>query len=92
MSKNGLKFMDSDMHVIEPVDLWQRYIDPEYRERAPVGLARYQQDLCVEIDGEQIPRDVHDDLFEEKAGPLEVYRDSIDSGWDPRLPGAGHGP
>ena len=31
------KFMDSDMHVIEPVDLWQRYIDPEYRERAPVA-------------------------------------------------------
>ena len=83
MSKNGLKFMDSDMHVIEPVDLWQRYIDPEYRERAPVGLARYQQDLCVEIDGEQIPRDVHDDLFEEKAGSLDVYQDPIDSGWDP---------
>ena len=34
MSKNGLNFMDSDMHVIEPVDLWQRYIDPEYMERA----------------------------------------------------------
>ena len=83
MSKNGLKFMDSDMHVIEPVDLWQRYIDPEYMERAPVGLARYQQDLCVEIDGEQIPRDVHDDLFEEKAGPLDAYQDPIDSGWDP---------
>ena len=82
MSRNGLKFMDSDMHVIEPVDLWQRYIDPAFRDRAPVGLARYQQDLCVEIDGEQIPRDVHDDLFEEKAGPLEVYRDPIDSGWD----------
>ena len=83
MSKNGLKFMDSDMHVIEPVDLWQRYIDPEYMERAPVGMARYQQDLCVEIDGEQIPRDVHDDLFEEKAGPLDAYQDPIDSGWDP---------
>ena len=43
MSSNGLKFMDSDMHVIEPVDLWERYIDPAYKERAPVGLARYQQ-------------------------------------------------
>ncbi len=77
-----MKFMDSDMHVIEPVDLWQRYIAPDFRDRAPVGLARYQQDLCVEIDGEQIPRDVHDDLFEEKAGPPDVYQDPIDSGWD----------
>ena len=27
--------IDSDGHVLEPVDLWQRYIDPAYREQAP---------------------------------------------------------
>ena len=28
--------VDSDGHVLEPVDLWQRYIDdPAYLERAP---------------------------------------------------------
>ena len=27
MAKNGLKLIDAEMHVMEPVDLWQRYID-----------------------------------------------------------------
>ena len=26
MAKDGFKVMDSDMHVIEPADLWDRYI------------------------------------------------------------------
>ena len=29
---------DSDLHVMEPPDLWQRYIDPAFRHAAPVGL------------------------------------------------------
>ena len=40
MSKNGFRVMDSDMHVIEPEDLWQRYIAPEFKERAPRGMTR----------------------------------------------------
>ena len=31
MAKNGFKAMDSDMHVMEPCDLWQKYIDQKYR-------------------------------------------------------------
>ena len=37
MAIDGYRVFDSDLHVIEPADLWQRYIDPRYRERAPVG-------------------------------------------------------
>ena len=33
--KDGFKVFDSDMHVLEPVDLWERYIDPPFRDRAP---------------------------------------------------------
>ena len=36
MAKAGFKVLDSDMHVMEPPDLWQRYIDPAFRDRAPV--------------------------------------------------------
>ena len=32
--KNGFKAMDSDMHVIEPCDLWQKYIDKKFLDRA----------------------------------------------------------
>ena len=28
MSVNGMLVADSDMHVMEPADLWQRYMDP----------------------------------------------------------------
>ena len=38
MAKAGFKVFDSDMHVMEPPDLWQRYIEPEFKEYAPIGL------------------------------------------------------
>ena len=37
MVRKGFKVMDSDMHVMEPPDLWQRYIDPQFKDRAPRG-------------------------------------------------------
>lgn len=35
MAKDGLKWLDSDMHLCEPVDLWNDYIDPAYKEWVP---------------------------------------------------------
>ncbi|MBN1207781.1 MAG: amidohydrolase [Myxococcaceae bacterium] len=35
MARAGFKVFDSDMHCVEPPDLWERYIEPRYRERAP---------------------------------------------------------
>ena len=55
MAKNGFKAMDSDMHVFEPADLWQRYIDRKYLERAPKGLNRSFRDLGIEVDGKVLP-------------------------------------
>ena len=26
--------VDADGHVLEPLDTWQKYIDPQYRDRA----------------------------------------------------------
>src|SRR6516164_4006829 len=37
MAKNGFKVFDSDMHIMEPPDLWERYIDAEFRAQAPRG-------------------------------------------------------
>jgi hypothetical protein len=28
--KDGYRVFDSDMHVLEPADLWERYIDPAF--------------------------------------------------------------
>ncbi len=38
MAKNGFKIFDSDMHLMEPPDLWERYIEPEFKSQAPRGL------------------------------------------------------
>ena len=47
--RNGLKVADSDMHVLEPPDLWQRYIDPAFRHVAPVGLTELRRDMRVRV-------------------------------------------
>ena len=38
MAKDGFKVLDSDIHIVEPADLWQRYMDPEFSARGPRGL------------------------------------------------------
>ena len=38
MTKSGFQVMDSDMHVMEPPDLWERGIAPEFRSIAPRGV------------------------------------------------------
>src|SRR5687767_15908649 len=40
---------DSDLHVMEPPDLWQRYIAPEYAHAAPVGLTELTRDMRVRV-------------------------------------------
>ncbi len=33
--KNGFRVIDSDLHVMEPGDIYDRYLDPRYRDRGP---------------------------------------------------------
>ncbi|MBI2154884.1 MAG: amidohydrolase [Candidatus Rokubacteria bacterium] len=35
MAKRGFRVMDSDLHTMEPDDLWQRYLDEPFRRFAP---------------------------------------------------------
>ena len=36
--KDGLRFVDSDMHVMEPPDIFERYLEPKYRDRVTVRV------------------------------------------------------
>ncbi|MFQ5682501.1 MAG: amidohydrolase family protein [Candidatus Binatia bacterium] len=50
--KNGLKIIDSDMHVREPRDLWEKYIEPEWRDRAPrIVSATFRSSAMVLLEG-----------------------------------------
>jgi hypothetical protein len=33
--KNGFKVIDSDMHIMEPLDLWDKYMDARFKDRGP---------------------------------------------------------
>ena len=37
--KSSFKIMDSDMHLREPAELWDKYMEPEFREQAPKILS-----------------------------------------------------
>ncbi len=49
MAINGWLAADSDMHVMEPADLWQRYMDPAWEHAAPVGLTEIERDMRVKV-------------------------------------------
>ena len=70
MAKDGFKVIDSDMHVMEPADLWQTYISPEFRDLAPVGAEEYFMDLRLKHDGRVIARN-QDNFADEGAMYVE---------------------
>jgi predicted TIM-barrel fold metal-dependent hydrolase len=88
MAKGGFKVFDSDMHIMEPPDLWERYIDPEFRAIAPRGRTSANvRDL-----GLIFPADPPDYGRQTTGTPhrgrnfarnQETYRDHSQRGWGP---------
>jgi len=66
---------DADMHVMEPADLWQRYMTPEYRHAAPVGMTELKRDIRVKVKSQVLLR----------AGPVRPLKERGGSGigWRP---------
>jgi len=61
---------DSDMHVLEPADLWQRYIAKEFEHAAPVGMTELKRDLRVKIKSQVLL----------KTGPVRPLKERGGSG------------
>jgi predicted TIM-barrel fold metal-dependent hydrolase len=89
MAKSGFKVFDSDMHIMEPPDLWQRYIDPEFREIAPRGVTSENvRDLRIVF-----PGDPPATAARRPFGRIErghnynrnqvLYKDHSERGWGP---------
>lgn len=50
--KNGFKIMDSDMHLREPADLWEKYLEAEWRDQGPKILSSTaRSSAMVLVDG-----------------------------------------
>jgi len=54
MAKQGFRVMDSDLHVIEPPDLWTNYLDPRFRDRIETGPGGDGQ-MHARVDGKVLP-------------------------------------
>ena len=57
--KDNLRFVDSDMHVMEPPDLFERYLDPKFRDRVslPTGADGKAKRGTIYIDGKPTSMD-----------------------------------
>jgi uncharacterized protein len=87
MAKNGFLVFDSDMHLMEPPDLWERYIAPEFRALAPRGhTSENVRDLGISFpDGEPGGRRTAGTPFRGRNYERNqaLYRDHSQRGWTP---------
>ncbi|MBI2091261.1 MAG: amidohydrolase [Deltaproteobacteria bacterium] len=87
MAKDGFKVMDSDMHVMEPPDLWERYIDREFKTLCPRGLTEGVRDLrIVGVDGKPWGMPVVEDRPHRPPGRVyeateKLFRPYSERGW-----------
>ena len=82
MAKNGFKVLDSDMHVIEPRNLWQEYIDPAFKDRSPKGIDRFHGDMQIDFIGHVTPNDPLDWGIDRASQLDEFYKHSYEHDWD----------
>src|SRR3954471_24572582 len=88
MAKQGFKVFDSDMHIMEPPDLWVRYIDPEFTELAPRGMTSVNvRDLRTYFPGDPPSQRPPSGSALHKGHNFErnqaLYRDHSERGWGP---------
>lgn len=38
--RNGMRVIDADRHVFEPLEMWRTYLDPRFRDDAPIAVPR----------------------------------------------------
>lgn len=77
MTPQGWKVVDSDMHVMEPADLWQRYIAPAWRHVAPVGLTEMARDMRVKVKNHVMLRVGRMSPLREGASPWRFQSESV---------------
>ena len=86
---NGWLVGDSDMHVMEPPDLWERYIAADWRHAAPVGMQESERDIRVRVKNETMSRigrlAPRTGSFAWAWRPEQDshYRRASERGWDP---------
>ena len=84
MVKNGLRVMDSDLHLMEPPDLFERYLAPVHQARAP-RPSRNQPGHYAGwlLDGQPVPPWINDaQVLQANAEMDQRSRKVMRDGWD----------
>ena len=80
-------YIDSDGHVIEPADLWERYLDPEFREEMPSHDLGYRGDPYAYINECRVKGTSMPTFLAGKAAPMpglrEAYEEYQEMGFSP---------
>src|SRR5919106_1334234 len=69
--KDGLRFVDCDMHIMEPPDLFARYLDPKFRDRVilPLGADGRPRRGTIVIDGLPTTQDAELQQYRKRTRP-----------------------
>ena len=69
--KDGLRFVDCDMHIMEPPDLFARYLDPTFRSRVslPLGADGRPKRGTIVIDGLPTTMDAELQQYRKRSKP-----------------------
>ena len=83
----GYRYVDSDAHILEPSDLWERYLEPEFQSAAPRHLAGYENDpptwvLDIHVGKHKMP-DFDTPRGQQIPGLSEAYGEYARDGFTP---------
>ena len=92
MAKQGLKVLDSDLHLMEPPDMYIRHLAGDYQDRAPLAHRQLPGHFAWwEVEGRRIPPWTENDAVLEANQPLDARsRDVMKDGWDHGFDAASH--
>src|SRR5438552_14246716 len=87
MAKNGFRILDSDLHLEEPADLYQRYVDAPFKHLAPIGIQSGATGLHMKHPdgrrwGERFP--LAGSPSSSFAHDQERYKAGYETGWAPQ--------
>ncbi|GBF81825.1 amidohydrolase family protein [Aphanothece sacrum] len=86
---NGYKIIDADAHVIEPTDMWVKYLEPEFREFAPSADMKIKGELIsqkisqqVQEEGNRLMREAHPHAYFNRYNPESHVQSMAQMGID----------
>jgi predicted TIM-barrel fold metal-dependent hydrolase len=61
---NGYKIIDADSHVIEPPQMWAKYLDPKFKEFAPSPEMKIKGEAITEKISQQVQQEGNRQMME----------------------------